>query len=52
MEYRGNKRTGDKISVIGLGTSYIGAAEKRETIQALRYANEHGINFVDLALLA
>jgi len=49
MEYRVNKRTGDKISVIGLGTSYIGAAEKNEAVKALTYAHEHGINFADLA---
>lgn len=49
MEYRLNKRTGDKISVIGLGTSYISEASEKEAIDAIVYAYEHGINYVDLA---
>lgn len=49
MEYRVNKRTGDKISVIGLGTSYISEASEKEAIDAIVYAYEHGINYVDLA---
>ena len=49
MEYRINKRTGDHISVIGLGTSYIAEAEEKEAIQALEYAYENGINYADLA---
>ena len=48
MEYRINKRTGDHISVIGLGTSYIAEAEEKEAIQALEYAYENGINYADL----
>ena len=49
MEYRVNKRTGDKISVIGLGTSYISEASEKEAIDAIVYAYERGINYVDLA---
>lgn len=34
MEYRVNKRTGDKISVIGLGTAYIPEASESEAVKA------------------
>lgn len=30
MEYRINRRTGDKISIIGIGTSSISEADKKE----------------------
>lgn len=49
MEYRTNKRTGDRISVIGLGTSYIAETEEKEAVRALEYAYENGINYADLA---
>ena len=49
MEYRTNRRTGDRISVIGLGTSYIAETEEKEAIRALEYAYENGINYADLA---
>lgn len=49
MEYRINKKTGDKISVIGLGTSYIAEASEKDAVGALQLAHEHGINFADLA---
>ena len=49
MDYRINRRTGDKISVIGLGTSYIADAPEKEAIEALQYAHANGINYADLA---
>lgn len=49
MEYRINKKTGDRISVIGLGTSYIASASEKDAIDALRFAHEGGINYADLA---
>lgn len=49
MEYRINRRTGDRISVIGLGTSYICDAPEAEAVAALEYAFEQGINYADLA---
>ncbi|MDE7244171.1 MAG: aldo/keto reductase [Oscillospiraceae bacterium] len=49
MEYRQNKRTGDQISVIGLGTSYISNASEKDAIEALLLAHENGINYADLA---
>lgn len=49
MEYRINRRTGDRLSVIGLGTSYIASAPEKEAVSALTFACENGINFADLA---
>ena len=49
MEYRTNRRTGDKVSVIGLGTSYICEAAESDAVEALAFAYEHGINYADLA---
>ena len=49
MEYRTNSKTGDKISVIGLGTSYISEATERDAVEALEFAYENGINYADLA---
>ena len=49
MKYRINKRTNDKISVIGFGTSYIAEAEEKDAVSAIRRAYEGGINYYDLA---
>lgn len=49
MEYRVNQKTGDQISVIGLGTSYICDASEREAVDALTFAYENGVNHADLA---
>ncbi len=49
MEYRVNKKTGDRISEIGIGSSYMYQAGKKEAIKALRRAYEGGINYYDLA---
>jgi predicted aldo/keto reductase-like oxidoreductase len=49
MEYRQNKRSKDRISVIGLGTSYIASAPEKEAIEALLFAYENGMNYADLA---
>lgn len=49
MEYRINKKTGDKISEIGLGSAYIYEAGMKKAVDALRCAYEGGINFYDLA---
>lgn len=49
MEYRVNARTGDRIGVLGLGSSSISAAGEKEAVAALRLAYEHGVNFYDLA---
>ncbi|MBQ2591751.1 MAG: aldo/keto reductase, partial [Candidatus Riflebacteria bacterium] len=49
MQYRTNKKTGDKISEIGLGSAYMFSAGMENAVKALRRAYELGINFYDLA---
>lgn len=49
MEYRTNKRTGDRISALGFGTSYIAEAKETEAVAAIRRAYEGGVNYFDLA---
>ena len=49
MDYRINRRTGDKISIIGLGASSISQAGGNEGIETLQMAYENGINYFDLA---
>ena len=49
MRYRKNRRTGDEISEIGIGSSYMYQAGRKEAVKALRYAYENGINYFDLA---
>jgi len=49
MRYRINKRTGDRISEIGMGTAYIAEAEHDGAVRTVRHAFERGINYFDLA---
>ncbi|MGI6722012.1 MAG: aldo/keto reductase [Anaerovoracaceae bacterium] len=49
MEYRINKKTNDKISVLGLGTGSLFKAGAREGAQMLTRAFEKGINYFDMA---
>ena len=49
MKYRINRRTGDRISEIGLGSSYMYEAGMEKAVEALRRAYEGGINYYDLA---
>ena len=49
MRYRINRKTGDRISEIGIGTAYIYEAGTDEAVKALRRAYEGGINYFDLA---
>ncbi len=49
MKYRINRKTGDRISEIGIGSSYMFSAGTDEAVRALRCAAEGGINFFDLA---
>ena len=44
MEYRVNRRTGDRISVLGVGTSGLPAAGAKEGAATLEMALEQGIN--------
>lgn len=49
MEYRINKRTGDRISVLGFGTAYIAEASEKDAVAAILRAYNGGINYYDLA---
>jgi len=49
MKYRLNRKTGDKISEIGIGSSYMFGAGMDEAVRALRRAVDGGINYFDLA---
>lgn len=49
MKYRINRKTGDRISEIGIGSSYMYEAGMEEAVKALRRAYEGGINYFDLA---
>ncbi len=52
MEYRTHPKTGAKISVIGLGSSYICETPEKEAVAALTYAYENGVNYMDFATAA
>lgn len=49
MEYRVLPHGGEKISVIGMGASMIGARPENEIISTVRKAVECGINYFDMA---
>ena len=49
MKYRTHLKTGDLISEIGFGSSYIFESDKEEAIKALKHAYDNGINYYDLA---
>jgi aryl-alcohol dehydrogenase-like predicted oxidoreductase len=48
MPYRALGRTGEKVSIIGLGGYHIGVPkDEQEGIKIIRQAVDHGINFMD-----
>ncbi|MCC8061567.1 MAG: aldo/keto reductase [Clostridiales bacterium] len=49
MEYRVLPHGGEKISVIGMGSSVIGERPEEEIIATVRRAMENGINYFDMA---
>ena len=49
MKYRVNKRTGEKISEIGMGTAYVVEADRKDAVATVKRAYEGGINYYDLA---
>ena len=49
MNYRITRKTGDRISEIGIGSAYMFGAGIDEAVRALRRAVEGGINYFDLA---
>ena len=50
MEYRVLPHGGEKIGIIGMGSSVIGAQPEAEIIATVRAAYESGVNYYDLAL--
>ena len=49
MKYRVLPHGGEKISIIGMGSSVIGAKPESEIIETVRTAVDNGINFFDMA---
>ena len=49
MEYRKLPRGGEMISVIGMGSSVVGAQKEKDIIKTVEYAVENGINYFDMA---
>lgn len=49
MKYRTHPRTGDLISEIGFGSSYISEANEKRGVAALERAFEGGVNYYDMA---
>lgn len=49
MEYRKLPRTGEELSVIGMGTAYIGERPISEIVSVTEKALDYGINYFDLA---
>ena len=49
MEYRTLPHGGEKISILGLGTSSIQASSEKEIEETIRLAVENGINYFDMA---
>lgn len=49
MEYRILPHGGEKVGIIGMGSSVIGAQPEEEIIAAVRAAYESGVNYFDMA---
>jgi len=56
MQYRTFEKTGEKISLLGLGTMRMpthpdGKLNHEESVEMIRYAIDHGVNYVDTAYM-
>lgn len=49
MQYRTLPHGGEKISVIGMGSSVVGAQSEKNIIKTVEYALDHGVNYFDMA---
>lgn len=49
MEYRKLPHGEECISVIGMGSSVVGAQPEEQIIETVHYALEHGVNYFDMA---
>jgi aryl-alcohol dehydrogenase-like predicted oxidoreductase len=47
MRYRKLGRTGEVVSLIGVGGAHIGVPREEEAIRIIREALDHGVNFLD-----
>ncbi len=47
IPYRQLGRTGEKVSIIGLGGFHLGRPEEQESIRIVRTAIDNGVNFMD-----
>lgn len=54
MQYRKIKKTGDELSVLGFGAMRLptknGMPDEKRATKQIRYAIDHGVNFIDTAL--
>ena len=49
MEYRMLPHGGEKIGVIGMGSSVVGAQKEADIIKTVRAAFDLGVNYFDMA---
>lgn len=49
MEYRALPHGGERIGVIGMGSSVVGEQTEADIIATVQYALDHGVNYFDMA---
>lgn len=49
MQYRTLPHGGEKISVIGMGSSVVGAQSEKDIIKTVEHALDYGVNYFDMA---
>ncbi|HZR32615.1 MAG TPA: aldo/keto reductase [Terriglobales bacterium] len=47
MQYRTLGRTGEKVSIVGIGGFHLGVPDEKEAIRIVRTALDNGVNFLD-----
>ena len=47
IPYRTLGRTGEKVSIVGIGGAHLGRTEEQEAIRIVRTALDNGVNFLD-----
>lgn len=47
MIYRPLGRTGEQVSIIGVGGAHLGAPDEKEAVRIIRTAVDHGVTFMD-----
>ncbi len=55
MLYRKIKKNGDELSVLGYGAMRLpsnnGRTDEKRAIEQIRYAIDHGVNYIDTAMM-